>query len=522
MLIGDLVTGNARRIPDRTALVYQDARPSWRDLDSRSNRVANALIALGVRPGDRVAYVVNNGIELVELYFGIAKSGAISAGILPRSVGREISYIVNDLGAKVLVVGSEAVPVISEIQGELPSVEAIIGVGSDVFLSYEGLLAKASAAAPEVRIDPDDVFAVKYTTGTTGFPKGCMRTHRGYITNVLVYLAKVPHLPADIAAISMPLSAGLGIHMLTTHVAAGIPTVLRPKFDPADLLETIARERATISFALLSLFDQFVAYPGLQTADLSSLRILTGTSATGDSRPGMLRIKSNPTFKGGFANSYGSTETGGYVTYMTPAETDDALLCDAKPDRMSSLGTEAPLFRVSAVDEYMREMPVGEIGEMVVRGPSLTKGYWNRPEDTAKAFRDGWLVTGDLIRKDRDGFIWLSGRKRDMIKTGGVNVYPAEIEAVLGDHPKIDQIAVIGMPDKRWGEKVVACVVSHSGCTEDEVMALATKNLAGFKKPKNVLFFDSLPSNEVGKIVKKDLPALVAERLAKQGIGEEA
>jgi acyl-CoA synthetase (AMP-forming)/AMP-acid ligase II len=232
----------------------------------------------------------------------------------------------------------------------------------------------------------------------------------------------------------------------------------------------------------------------------------------------MLRIKANRTFTGGFANSYGSTETGGYVTYMTPAETDVALLSDAKPDRMSSLGTEAPLFRVSAVDEDMREVPAGEFGEMVVRGPSLTKGYWNRPEDTAKAFRDGWLVTGDLIRKDQDGFIWLSGRKRDMIKTGGVNVYPAEIEAVLGEHPKIDQIAVIGMPDKRWGEKVVACIVSRSGCTEADVMDLAARNLAGFKKPKDVLFFDHLPSNEVGKIVKKDLPALVAERLGRIGI----
>jgi acyl-CoA synthetase (AMP-forming)/AMP-acid ligase II len=517
MLIGDLVTNNARRIPESTALVFEDQRPSWRQLDERSNRVASALIKLGVRPGDRVSYIVSNGIELVELYFGIAKTGAISAGILPRSVGREIAYIVNDLGAKVLVVGPEAVPVVAEIQGQLSSVEAIISIGSDAFLGYEKLLAEASAAPADLAIDPDDVFAVKYTTGTTGFPKGCMRTHRGYLTNVLVYLAKVPHLPNDIACIGMPLSAGLGIHMLTTHVAAGIPTVLRAKFDPADLFETIARERASITFGILSLFDQLVDHPDLPSADLSSLRIFTGTSATGDSRPGMSRIKANPTFKGGFANSYGSTETGGYVTYMTPSETDVALLSSAKPDRMSSLGTEAPMFRVSAVDEDMREVPAGEFGEMVVRGPSLTKGYWNRPEDTAKAFRDGWLVTGDLIRKDKDGFIWLSGRKRDMIKTGGVNVYPAEIEAVLGEHPKIDQIAVIGMPDKRWGEKVVACVVSRSGCTEADVMDLAAKNLAGFKKPKNVLFFDHLPSNEVGKIVKKDLPALVAERLSKTG-----
>ncbi len=513
MLIGDLVTGNARRIPDHTALIFENERPSWARLDERSNRVANALLKLGVKPGERVVYILNNSIELIELYFGIAKSGAISAGVLPRSVGREIAYIVEDLGAKVLIVGPEAAGAVKEIQGSLKTVEAVIGIGTDAFMSYEHLLEKASPQPPEVTIDPDAVFAVKYTTGTTGFPKGCMRTHRGYITNVLVYLAKVPHAPDDIAAISMPISAGLGIHMLTTHVAAGIPTVLRPRFDPVDLFETIARERATITFAILSLFDQLVDHPALMDADLSSLRRLTGTSATGDSRPGMLRIKSNPTFTGGFANSYGSTETGGYVTYMTMAENEVALMNPTKPDRMSSMGTEAPLFRVSAVDEDMREVPAGEFGEMVVRGPSLTKGYWNRPEDTAKAFRDGWLVTGDLIRKDKDGYIWLSGRKRDMIKTGGVNVYPAEIEAVLSEHAKIDQIAVIGVPDKRWGEKVVACVVSREGLSEADVLAFSAGRLAGYKKPKNVLFFEKLPTNEVGKIVKKDLPAMVAERL---------
>ena len=379
MLIGDLVTGNARRIPDRTALVFDDRRPTWGELELRTNRVANALMGLGVQPGDRVAYILNNSIELVELYFGIAKSGAISAGILPRSVGREIAYVAGDLGVKVLVVGPEAAQAVAEIQGQLKTVEHIVGVGTDRFESYEGLLARASAEPPGVAIDPDAVFAVKYTTGTTGFPKGCMRTHRGYITNVLVYLAKVPHLPTDIAAIGMPLSAGLGIHMLTTHVCAGIPTVLRPKFDVADLYETIARERATMTFAILSLFDQFAEHPDLARADLTSLRLLTGTSATGESRPGMLAIKANPTFKGGFINSYGSTETGGYVTYMTQPETDIALANPTKPDRLSSLGTEAPLFRVSAVDEDMREVPAGEFGEMVVQGPSLTKGYWNRP-----------------------------------------------------------------------------------------------------------------------------------------------
>jgi acyl-CoA synthetase (AMP-forming)/AMP-acid ligase II len=513
VLIGDLVTGNARTRPDRTALVFEEQRPTWTELEARTNRVANALIALGVRPGDRIAYALNNSIELVELYFGIAKSGAISAGVLPRSVGREIVHIADDLGVKVLVVGPEAAGVVADIQGQLKTVEHIVGVGTDRFPSYEDLLARASAAPPALDIDPDSVFAVKYTTGTTGFPKGCMRTHRGYIANVLVYLAKVPHLASDIAAIGMPLSAGLGIHMLTTHVCAGIPTILRPKFDVTDLYETIARERATMTFAILSLFDQFTEHSDLAHADLSSLRLFTGTSATGDSRPGMMAMKANPTFTGGFTNSYGSTETGGYVTYMTPAENNLALANPGKPDRLSSLGTEAPLFRVSAVDEDMREVPPGEFGEMVVKGPSLTKGYWNRPEETAKAFRDGWLVTGDLIRKDREGYIWLSGRKRDMIKTGGVNVYPAEIEAVLGEHDKIDQIAVIGMPDKRWGEKVVACVVSRAGLTEADVLAFSADKLAGFKKPKNVLFFDSLPTNEVGKVVKKDLPALAARLL---------
>ncbi|NQV55530.1 MAG: AMP-binding protein [Rhodospirillales bacterium] len=509
MLIGDLVAANRRRNPDGEALIFGDQRMNWSQLDRRVNRLANGLIGRGLRPGDRVAYILSNCTQLVEMYFAVAKAGGISVGIMPRSVGREISYIVNDVGAKIVAVGAETLSQVMEISGDLGSVERVISIGAGAGGAddYEALIAGAPETEPDIAIDPNSVFAIKYTTGTTGFPKGCMRTHIKYLTNVLVYLSKVPHFADDRALIGMPISAGLGVHMLTTHVLAGIPTIIRPKFEVEDLFEWIERERATMTFAILSLFDRFADHADLARVDLSSLRLLTGTSATGDSRPGMQRIQANSTFLGGFVNAYGSTETGGYVSYMLPGEVEEALNNPGTPDRMSSLGTEAPLFRIEAVDKDMQPVAAGEFGEMMVRGPSMTEGYWNRPEDTARAFKDGWLVTGDIIVKDEAGYIWLAGRSRDMIKTGGVNVYPAEIEAVLAEHPKVDLISVVGVSDHEWGEKVVACAVAREGCTEAEILDFCADKLAGYKKPKNVFFFDEFPTNEVGKLVKKDIAA---------------
>jgi len=513
MLIGDLVTNNARRIPDAEALIFEDRRVTWGALNARVNRIANGLITLGLRPGDRVAYILGNCIELIELYFAIAKAGGISIGIMPASVGREIAYIAGDVGAKIIVGGIEAAAAHRRSNGRTGEPWTLIMVGGGApAIDYEALIAGAADTEPDVAIDPDAVFAIKYTTGTTGFPKGCMRTHRQYLTNVLVYQAKVPHYPTDVALIAMPISAGLGIHMMTSHAFAGIASVIRPKFDVEDMLTWIARERASMTYCILSLFDRLTDHRALAEADLSSLRLLTGTSATGDSRPGMLRIKANPTFQGGFVNAYGSTETGGYVSYMLPHEVEAALISDAKPDRMSSLGSEAPLFRIEAVDEDGQPVPAGEFGEMIVSGPSMLAGYWRRPEDTAAVLKDGWLITGDVIRKDEAGYIWLSGRKRDMVKTGGVNVYPAEIEAVLVEHPKVSLIAVVGVPDPEWGEKVVACAVAQPGLSAAELIDFCAGKLAGYKKPKDIYFFDELPTNAVGKLVKKDIAEMAVQR----------
>ena len=283
MLIGDLVTNNARCIPGSEALIFEERRVTWFQLNARVNRLANSLITLGLRPGDRVAYILGNSIELIELYFAIAKAGGISINIVPASVGREIAYIAGDVGAKIIVGGAEAAAAIGEAASDLPSLETLVMVGGGTSaIDYEALIAAAADTEPNVAIDPDAVLAIKCTIGTTGFPKGCMRTYRQYLTNVLVYIW--------------------------------------PKFDVEDMFTWIAVERATMTYCILSLFNRLINHPGLDQADLSSLRLLTGTSATGDSRPGMLRIKANPTFKAGFVNAYGSTETGGYVSYMLPNE----------------------------------------------------------------------------------------------------------------------------------------------------------------------------------------------------------
>jgi acyl-CoA synthetase (AMP-forming)/AMP-acid ligase II len=336
-----------------------------------------------------------------------------------------------------------------------------------------------------------------------------MRTHRQHLSNVLNILAHVPHYDDDRATVSSPLSAGFAISMLAIYACRGIPTFLLPKFDLVDLLETIERERITIAYAIGATFDQFAQYPRLGDFDLSSLRRFTGSSAIQNSREGMRRMRALDTFRAGFFNAYGSSEAGGYVTFHQADELEQAMLDDAYAHRLESLGREAQFSFIDCLGEDMNPVPAGEVGEMVVRCPSIFSGYWNLPGETAEVLKKGRLYTGDLISKDGDGFIYYRGRKRDMIKSGGLSVYPAEVERVLANHQDISQVAVIGVPDARWGEKVVAYVVANMEdgvpVTESEILEYSAARLAGHKRPKEVVLLDDLPKNAAGKVVKREL-----------------
>jgi len=507
MLIGDMVTNNARRIPDHEGLIWQNERMTWAELNRRVNRLANGLARLGVRPGDRVAFLLNNCKEIVELYYAVAKIGCVSAPIVPRSVGREIAYIVNNIEAAALVVGSQHAALVEEVRGELKSVDALIGTGKGhpFKYDYDELVARSPETEPSIEVNPDSIYAIFHTSGTTGSPKGCMLKHSSKTISNLCLLAHLPHHNDDRGMIFTPLTLSLAADMLHTHVLRGIPIALLPKYDETDLLETIQREHVSITFVPESTFDRLVMFRDLDKYDLSSIRYLWATSATRDAREGIQRLRKVRSFKGAFWNAYGSTETGGTVTFCSPEEIDRALENPAFNYIFKSIGRESILTRVDCVDDEGQPLPTGEIGEMVIRSPGLFAGYWNQPEQTHQVLRGGRFFTGDLARKDVNGYVFLEGRKKDMIKSGGINVYPAEIEEILRGHPKVGEVAVVGLKDEHWGERVVACVVPKTSCTEDELLNYCSDKLAGFKRPKSVVFVESLPKDRVGKILKREL-----------------
>jgi acyl-CoA synthetase (AMP-forming)/AMP-acid ligase II len=512
MGIGDLVTNNARRIPDREGLIWKAERMTWAELNQRVNLLANGIISKGLKPGERVAFLLDNCIEIIELYFAIAKTGCVSVPILPRSVGREIAYIASNVEVKALFVGSPYAALIEEVREEMPSVEAVVGIGDSHNLpdNYEDLIASSSDSEPGVQVDPNAICTIFHTSGTTGSPKGCILRHGPKVLSRLSALAHIPHLEDDKALVFYPLTLSFATDMLYNHVLRGIPTVLLPKFDEITMLKAIERERITLAYVIESTFDRLIEHPDLEKYDLSSLRYFCATSATKDASKGIKRLRQLKGFQAKFWNAYGSTEGGGWVTHCSPLDMDRSLEDPEFPNVFKSIGREAMLCRIDCVDDDENPVPPGEVGEMVISAPWLFSGYWNLPEQTEEVLREGRLFTGDLASKDENGFIFLEGRKKDMIKTGGINVYPAEIEEVMRGHAKVKEVAVIGLPDDQWGEKVIACVVALEHCEEEELLEFCSDKLAGFKRPKSVVFVDRLPTDKAGKILKKQLRKTIA------------
>jgi acyl-CoA synthetase (AMP-forming)/AMP-acid ligase II len=507
MVIGDLIENNARRIPDHVGLVWNEERTTWRQLNDRVNQVANAMISRGVAPGDRVAFILDNSRELVELYFAIAKAGAIAAPILPRSVGREIAYIANNVQAHTLFVQASYAGLVDGIKTDLPPSISLVGVGPGhtFALDYDQLAAGGDTTGPGVEVDPDAICTIFHTSGTTGKPKGCILQHGKKVLSRLAALAMTPYREKDIALVFYPLTLCFSADMLLTHVLCGITTVLLPRFDADLVLKTIEKEKISIAYVIESTFDRLIEHADLDRYDLSSLVYLYATSATKDASTGIRKLRQIKGFKAQFWNAYGSTEGGGWLTYSGPEDIDRSLADPGFSNVFRSIGRENILCRIDCIGENGEILPPGEIGEMVISSPWLFSGYWNQPDQTAEILIDGRLHTGDLASKDQNGFVILEGRKKDMIKTGGINVYPAEIEAVFKENPNVREVAVVGIPDEHWGEKVIACVVVRKPVTEEALLDDCAEKLAGFKRPKAVVFYDSLPADKAGKILKRQL-----------------
>jgi len=493
--VGVWVERRAELTPDRVALVVGDRETSYAELHARSASVAGALSDAGVGPGDRVAVYLPNGREYAETLLACARLGAIIVPLSTRLAVPELAYMVNDSGATALVYDAVRREVVEGFRrGSGIKVGFSVGDPAPGDVSYEDALA-ASAAFEARDVAPDDVLAIFYTSGTTGNPKGAMLMHGNFFwTNLNILLAfDLQHDERSLMVLPMFHLGGWNVNTLSVWLKGGTVVVER-EFDPGRALELISRHRITSMMGVPTIYQMLADHPSFASADLSSLRLLV----CGGAPLPVTLIRRYQERGVRFIQGYGLTEAAPNVLCLPPEDAER---------KAGAAGRPYFFVDVRVVDTDDRPVPPGGSGEIVVRGPSVMKGYWNLPEETARALRGGWLRTGDVGRIDEDGTIWIVDRVKDMYISGGENVYPAEVENVLAAHPAVAEAAVIGVPHQRWGEAGRAIVVRRPGAsvTADEVIAFCAERLAKFKVPVDVMFVDALPRNPTGKLLKPQL-----------------
>ncbi|WP_185989988.1 acyl-CoA synthetase [Janibacter cremeus] len=501
---GNWATIHALRNADRVAYVDgpEGVETTYAQLEERTNRLADALRTKGVAPGDRVALLCLNSPQMMEIYLAVAKLGAISVPVNFRLHPDEIAYVLGDSGASLLFVSTAFLPAATQALENETSVretirvpalaERVAGEGGD----YEPLLASGAPERVVAEVGHDDVCVIMYTSGTTGRPKGAMLTHGNFFynaINAMGFASGIGRTDVTISAAPLFHIGALGVHTLPFLLVGGSVVVIEA-FAPDQWVEAAARHHVTQAFLVPAMWAAVAASPALETADLSSLRLAISGGA-----PCPLPVISAMRGHGvAFTEGFGMTETSPNAACLQP---EDVV------EHAGSVGRPVAFMDFRILDEMDQDVPQGEVGELCLRGPSIFVGYWNRPEATQEAIRDGWFHTGDMARVDAEGFYSLVDRKKDMVITGGENVYPIEVEQVLYGHPDVVEVAVIGVPDDTWGEIVTAVVVRTDGSTltTDELRDWARERIAHFKAPRRVTFIDELPRNATGKILKREL-----------------
>ena len=499
--VSDIIRVHGTEQPSAVALVLGDRTVTWGQLYERSCRMANLFRAAGVGPEDRVAFLDKNGIEHFEVFFGAALLNAVSVDVNWRLAAPEVEYIVNDAEAKVFVVGSDFEPVLDAISGTLRPGMKVLRIGSE----YEGELAAQPADDPGVLQTGQDVAFQLYSSGTTGRPKGVMLTNDNFF-GLLPLAKEIWELtPDSVNLVAMPLFHIGGGGWAMAGMYLGCRSVVVRELDPVALIDLIQKERITHAFLVPAVLQFMLMVPSAATADWSSLEIVVyGASPISEE----VLSRAVTTFGCKFWQAYGLTETTGAVVNLSPEDHD---VNGPNKHRLRSCGTAGPGVELRIVDpDTGRDCDQGEVGEILVRGPQIMKGYWKMPEETAKSIdANGWFRSGDAGYFDKDGYLYIHDRVKDMIVSGGENVYPAEVENVLMSHPGIADVAVIGVPHERWGETAKAVVVRRPevDVTEQEIIEFSRERLARFKCPTSVDWIEALPRNPSGKILKKDLRA---------------
>ena len=509
MNVGYLLTRAAQRYQDRPAWMQEERVISFREAEDRVNRLANALLALGGRPGDRVGMLLPNCYQGLETILAPIKAGMAVVPMNIRLHPREHEYLLSNSSAFALVYAQEFKEHLGQIRESLDTVKHFICLGDEPGgdLSYDTLLEASDSRAPDPDIDPDDLAWIFYTSGTTGNPKGAMLTHRNLLAMVDGFLTDInPARPTDVLLHAAPITHGSGVAIfnnIARGVASAFPSTRR--FDPPLVFEAIQRYRATTMFLAPTMVNILVDSPEKDQYDLSSLH--TVMYGGGPMHTEHI-LDAMQAFGNIFVQIFGQGEAPMTITTLPKEEH----LVEGRPDRLerlASAGKEVTNVRVRIVDEKDKEVPSGQMGEIVVRGDVVMKGYWNNPEATAETLRSGWLHTGDMGYIDRAGYLFITDRIKDMVISGGANIYPREVDEAIVQHPAVAEVACIGVPDQLWGESIKALVVlrEETDATEEEIIGFCQERLASYKKPKSVEFLPSLPKNAYGKVLKRELRA---------------
>ena len=479
--IAQMLRWRARRHPDLAATWFQGRTRTFAELDDSSSELAAGLVRdLGVQRGDRVAILDKNSDAYLELLLALDKAGAVGVPVNWRLTPPEVSTVVGDADPAALVVGDELRASADQVRCR------VLGFGE---------LPRGGA---DPRRDHEDAVTWQlYTSGTTGLPKGAMLTNLNLLGLIGPLGWEAPELQEGARAlVAMPLYHIGGCGWAMAVLTQGCTAIVLREVIPHELLQVLVEQRVNSAFVVPAVLLFLTQVPGVEQLDFSALRnIHYGASPIAQD---LLR-RSIDVFKSRFTQLYGLTETTGAITALRHD--------DHRGERLLSCGRPMFAADIRVVDPLDQDVPAGEIGEVIYRGPGMMRGYWRRPDDTATAIRDGWFHTGDAGSLDRDGFLYIRDRIKDMIVSGGENIYPAELEGILMGHPAVVDVAVIGVPDERWGETVRAIVVRRPGAelAEEELIDWSRERLAGFKRPRSVAFTDAIPRNPSGKILKREL-----------------
>ncbi|MBW2030100.1 MAG: long-chain-fatty-acid--CoA ligase [Deltaproteobacteria bacterium] len=508
MIIGDIPRLNARRYGDRPAFKNERRQVTFAQANRRMNALIRALYAMGLRKRDRVAVLLYNCTEYCELLYALPKGGLVMVPLNYRLVGRELKYILDNSEARLLIYDREFAGMVEEIRADLETVNLYIAVDRSGGHKcedpvYDELIEGQPSDEVNIPITEQDLAYIMYTSGTTGFPKGAMLTNRNIMINLYNMIFERSPKPDDVLLDVPPLYHCAAQSELMVRYFYGSLTITLKRFQTEEVLDTINRERPNIVHLVPAMLNMVMNHPKVGDYDFSFVeQIQYGASSI--MRPHLVRAME--VFGCKFFQTAGLTEAGPALTFLRP---EDHVIDGPEylVRRLGSAGREAKLTEVRIVDKEGNECPPDTPGEEIARGDNIMKGYWRMPEETANTIIDGWLHTGDICMRDEGGYIYYVDRIKDMINRGGENVYPREVEEVISTHPRVLEVAVIGVPDERLQEEIMAIVVLKEGPPVDagEIIEIVERNMARFKKPRYVTFVDELPKTASGKILKRVL-----------------